>query len=146
MLLAALLAAAAVAAAPLPADLAKAAHDYDQAQIRSDKAELERLLADDYVLQNSSGQVQDKATFIADSVAPGFKIEPFKIEEPVEKVMGDVALLGGVATLKGTSEGQPFTARLRFMDVWAKRGGRWQVVFTQATRAPLPPSGKDSAS
>jgi ketosteroid isomerase-like protein len=131
-----LLTAGSASAAALPPDLAAAAHAYDQAQIKSDKAELERLLADDYVLQNSSGQVQDKKSFIADSVAPGFKIEPFTVEEPVEKVLGDVALLGGVATLKGTDGGKPFTARLRFMDVWAKRGGQWRVVFTQATRAP----------
>jgi ketosteroid isomerase-like protein len=131
-----LLTAGSASAAALPPDLAAAAHAYDQAQINSDKAELERLLADDYVLQNSSGQVQDKQGFIADSVAPGFRIEPFKVEEPVEKVLGDVALLGGVATLKGTDGGKPFTARLRFMDVWAKRDGQWRVVFTQATRAP----------
>jgi len=134
--LAAVLLATASAAAALPPDLAAAAKAYDQAQVRSDKAELERLLADDYVLQNSSGQVQDKQSFIADSVAPGFRIEPFEVEEPVEKVLGDVALLGGVATLKGTDGGKPFTARLRFMDVWAKRGGKWVVIFTQATRVP----------
>ena len=56
MVIAAILAAAAVAA--LPADLAKAAHDYDQAQVRSDRVELERLLAPDYRLQNSGGAVQ----------------------------------------------------------------------------------------
>ena len=77
MLIASLLAAAAVAA--LPADLAKAAHDYDAAQVASDKAALERLLAPDYVLHNSSGQVQDKASFIADQVAPGYKLEPFTV-------------------------------------------------------------------
>ena len=136
LIAAALLAAGSASAAALPPDLAAAAHAYDQAQVKSDKAELESLLADDYVLQNSSGQVQDKKSFIADSVAPGFRIEPFTVEEPVEKVLGDVALLGGVATLKGTDGGKPFTARLRFMDVWAKRGGQWRVVFTQATRAP----------
>jgi hypothetical protein len=133
MLLAVIMAAAAVA---LPADLAKAAHDYDQAQVKSDRAELERLLADDYVLQNSAGAVQDKKSFIADQVAPGYRLDPFRIEEPVEKVMGDVALLGGVATVTGASEGQPYKVRLRFMDVWQKRNGRWQVVFSQATRAP----------
>ncbi len=134
-MLAAILAAA-VAHVTLPADLAKAAHAYDLAQMHNDKAELERLLAPDYRLFNSGGQVQDKASFIADSTAPDFHMEPFKVEEPLEKVMGDTALLGGVATLKGTSGGQPFTARLRFMDVWAKRAGHWQVVFTQATRVP----------
>jgi hypothetical protein len=46
------------------------------------------------------------------------------------------ALLGGVATLKGADGGRPFTTRLRFMDVWARRGGAWKVIFTQATRVP----------
>jgi hypothetical protein len=124
------------ALAELPADLAQAAHDYDQAQVKSDRAELERLIAEDYVLHNSSGQVQDKASFIGDQIAPGYRLEPFTVEEKVEKVLGDAALLGGVATARGTSGGQPFNVRLRFMDVWAKRGGVWKVVFSQATRVP----------
>jgi len=137
MLIAALLAAASVAAsAALPADLAKAAHDYDQAQVASNKAELERLLADDYVLHNSGGQVQDKASFIADQLAPGYKLEPFTVEEKVEKVMGNAAILGGVARAKGTSGGEAYDVRLRFVDVWEKRGGAWKVVFSQATRVP----------
>ena len=107
--------------------------------MKSDRAELQRLIADDYRLQNSSGAVQDKASFIADQLAPGYRLDPFKIEQPVEKVMGDVALLGGVATVSGTSEGQPYKVRLRFVDVWQKRGGRWVVVFSQATRAPQNP-------
>jgi ketosteroid isomerase-like protein len=134
MLIAALFAAAMAA---LPADLARAAHDYDEAQVKSDKVALERLIAPDYRLQNSSGAVQDKRSFIADQVAPGYRLDPFKIEEPFETVMGDTALLGGVATITGTSEGQAYKVRLRFVDVWQKRGGRWMVVFSQATRAPL---------
>ena len=135
-MLAAALAAAALMVA-LPEDLEKAAHDYDAAQVKSDRSELERLLAPDYVLHNSSGGVQDKAGFIADQTARGYRLDPFKIEEPVWKVIDDVALLGGVATLTGTDGGKPYRVRLRFMDVWQKRGGRWMVVFTQATRAPL---------
>lgn len=126
--------AAAVAHAGLPPDLARAAHDYDLAQMRNDKAELERLLAPDYRLFNSAGQVQDKESFIADSTAPTWKLAPFKVEEPLERLEGDTAFLGGVATLKGSSAGRAFSSRLRFMDVWAKRDGRWQVVFTQATK------------
>jgi len=133
MLIAALLAAASLA---LPADLAKAAHDYDQAQVTSNKAELERLLADDYVLQNSAGQRQDKASFIADQVAPGYKLEPFVVEDKVEKVVGDAAVLGGVARARGTSGGEAYDVTLRFVDVWAKRGGKWVVVLSQATRVP----------
>ena len=133
MSLLALMAAAAVA---LPADLAQAAHDYDRAQVTSNRAELERLIADDYVLHNSAGQRQDKASFIADQTAPGYRLEPFTVEQRVEKVMGDAAILGGVARARGASEGQPYDVVLRFVDVWEKRGGRWVVVLSQATRVP----------
>jgi hypothetical protein len=37
---------------------------------------------------------------------------------------------------KGSDRGKPFTMRARFVDVWAKRDGRWQVIFTQAHIAP----------
>ena len=134
MLLAAILAAGVYTT--LPPDLAKAVHDYDQAQVTSNKAELERLIAPDYVLHNSAGQRQDKASFIADQIAPGYKLEPFVIEEPVEKVTGSMAVVGGVARAKGTSGGEPYDVRLRFIDVWQKRDGRWVVVLSQATRAP----------
>lgn len=135
MLIAAILAAASVA---LPADLAKAAHEYDRAQVTSNRAELERLIADDYVLHNSGGQVQDKTSFIADQIAPGYKLEPFAVEEKVEKVMGDAAILGGAARARGTSGGEPYDVRLRFIDIWQKRGGKWVVVMSQATRVPQP--------
>ena len=127
---------AAAAAAAIPADLAAAVHGYDQAQIRGNKAELERWLADDYLLVNSSGQIETKAQLIADYTAPGFKIEPFTIEQPVEKAWGDGAVMGGIATLRGTDGGKRYEVRLRFADTWAKRNGRWQVIYTQVSKAP----------
>ena len=125
-------------AAPLPADLAAAAHAYDAAQVNGDRAALERLVADDYVLVNGAGQVQDKARLIADYVAPGFKLDPFTIEEPVEKVFGDTALLGGRVDMTGTDGGQRFALVVRFVDTWAKRDGQWRVVYSQVTRVAKP--------
>lgn len=125
-------------AADLPADLAKAVHDYDDAQVQGDRAGLERLIADDYTLVNGSGNVQDKAGLIADYTTPGYSIEPFEILEPVEKVWNDGAALGGLVHLKGTSGGKPFAVSLRFIDVWAKRNGRWQVIYSHVSRLPAP--------
>ncbi|HKQ14534.1 MAG TPA: nuclear transport factor 2 family protein [Steroidobacteraceae bacterium] len=123
-------------AANLPADLAKAVRDYDEAQIHGDKAELQRLVADDYTLVNSSGRVQNKAELIADYTAPGYKIEPFEIKEPVEKAWSDGAVMGGVVDLRGTDGGKPFAVTLRFADIWAKRNGKWQVIYTHVSRPP----------
>ncbi|GGL30548.1 nuclear transport factor 2 family protein [Caulobacter rhizosphaerae] len=125
-------------AAPLPADLAAAAHAYDAAQVNGDRAALERLVADDYVLVNGAGQVQDKAKLIADYVAPGFKLDPFTIEAPVEKVFGDTALLGGRVNMTGVDGGQRFALVVRFVDTWAKRDGQWRVVYSQVTRVAKP--------
>jgi ketosteroid isomerase-like protein len=121
-------------AAELPADLAKAVKDYDEAQIHGDKAALQRLVADDYTLVNSSGRIQNKAALIADYTAPGYKIEPFQIMEPVEKVWSDGAVMGGVVDLRGVDGGKPFAVKLRFADIWAKRNGKWQVIYTHVSR------------
>jgi hypothetical protein len=121
-------------AANLPADLAKAVKDYDEAQVHGDKAELQRLVADDYTLVNSSGRIQNKAELIADYTAPGYKIEPFEIMDPVEKAWSDGAVMGGVVDLRGTDGGKPFAVKLRFADIWAKRNGKWQVIYTHVSR------------
>jgi ketosteroid isomerase-like protein len=134
LLIAAILLGSLANAADLPADLAKAVKDYDEAQIHGDKAALQRLVADDYTLVNSSGRIQNKAALIADYTAPGYKIEPFQIMEAVEKVWSDGAVMGGVVDLRGTDGGKPFAVKLRFADIWAKRNGKWQVIYTHVSR------------
>jgi ketosteroid isomerase-like protein len=132
--------ATAALAADIPSDLRKAVEDYDHAQVKADGAELRRLVADDYVLVNSSGKVQSKSELIADYLAPGYKIEPFQVLEPVEKAWRDGAVMGGLVHLKGTSEGKPFAVTLRFADIWAKRNGKWQVIYTHVSVPPQPSS------
>jgi hypothetical protein len=136
LLVAAIVAGSLANAAEVPADLAKAVKDYDEAQIHGNKAELQRLVADDYTLVNSSGRVQSKAELIADYTTPGYKIEPFEIQQPVEKVWSDGAVMGGVVDLRGVDGGKPFAVTLRFADIWAKRNGKWQVVYTHVSKPP----------
>jgi len=38
--------------------------------------------------------------------------------------------------LKGVDGGKSFEVDLRFSDIWAKRKGKWQVIYTHASRAP----------
>jgi hypothetical protein len=122
----------------LPQDLAQAAADYDQAQIKSDGAALRRLLADDYEL--GACKIYSKAEFIADSTTPGSTLEPCTVKNAINRVWSDGAVLSGEVTLKGMDAGKPFTIRTRFADIWRKRDGKWQVVFTEVTRFPKPPT------
>lgn len=124
--------------ASLPPALARAVAAFDRAQFEGDGAALQRLLADDYVLFNSRALVESKADFIRDYNASGYSLRPFTVEDELVRHWPGGAVLGGVVTLEGTSGGQPFKARLRFADIWRERDGRWQVIFTQATREPAP--------
>ncbi|WP_250626442.1 nuclear transport factor 2 family protein [Pinirhizobacter soli] len=120
----------------LPPDLATAATAYDVAQTKADRAGLERYLADDYTLANLDGGNRTKGETIAAFVAPGSKTTYVAISQQVSKVWSDGAALGGIVDAKGIDHGKPFTLHARFVDVWAKRGGQWQVIFTQIHNAP----------
>lgn len=120
---------------PIPTDLQAAVERYDRAQLDGNRAELERSLADDYLLVNSSGATETKAQLIADYTAPGFDLQTLTIADPVSRIWDGGAVMGGIGTLRGVDQGKPFDARLRFADVWAKRGGNWQVIYTHAEKA-----------
>jgi len=128
------LSAAPALAAELPPDLAKAVRDYDQAQFHNDIATLEQLVADDYMLVNSNATVENKQQFLADFNLPGFKIDPYVLEQPVAEVWGDAAVVGGLVHLSWTQDGKHQTRLLRVAYVWAKRSDHWQATYAQVTR------------
>jgi hypothetical protein len=124
------------AASAVSPDLLAAVHAYDAAQVQGDRAALERLVAPDYLLVNSSGKVETKADLIRDYTAPGFRLDPFKVEQEVRQTWPGGAVFGGIAEISGVESGKPYRLRLRFADVWARRDGKWQVVYSQVARAP----------
>ena len=115
----------------LPKDLAQAATDYDLAQFKSNRADLERLLANDYILAGSTGRSQTKAEYLADALAPGSKTLAVALDIRVRKVWDTGAVLGGSVRARGLKEGKEFTFKGRFVDVWEKRDGKWLVIFSQ---------------
>ncbi len=122
----------------LPPDLAKEALAYDEAQLRNDGPELTRLLADDYKLVSRAGTVLNKAQFVAHSTDPDAKLLPFTIEQPLHTVWSDGAVLGGKVNYRTVDHGKECAQWLLFADIWAKRGGRWRVVYTQVSAAKAP--------
>ncbi|HEY2683079.1 MAG TPA: nuclear transport factor 2 family protein [Steroidobacteraceae bacterium] len=122
----------AIAAGSLPADLARAAAEYDRSQIEGSREALERLLAPDYQLVNGSGTVESREQFIAESA--DIRLEPFTVEHAVETVWSCGAVLGGEVHISGTDHGKAFMGHFRFADVWRKEKGIWHVVFTEVTR------------
>jgi ketosteroid isomerase-like protein len=124
------------AADPWPTDLAKAIEAYDRATVGNDTATLATVVADDYVLVNSDSTLQNKQSYLEDFTVPGFKLDPYELQQQVHKVWGDVALLAGVVRLSWTLNGEHHARLLRIAHVWTKRDGHWRIAYTQLTRIP----------
>jgi ketosteroid isomerase-like protein len=125
-----------VAAADWPTDLAQAIENYDRATVSNDVAALANLVADDYVLVNSDSSLQDKQSYLEDFKVPGFKLDPYELQQQVHKVWGDAALLTGVVRLSWTLKGEHHERLLRIAHVWTRHDGRWRIAYTQLTRIP----------
>ena len=124
------------APAELPPDLAGAVKSYEAAQLRNDVGTLSQLVADDFVLVNSDSSVQDKESFLEDFRRPGFHLDSYAVEEPLRKVSGDAAVVGGLLHLGWTQDGKRQARVLRIAYFWRKRAGRWQTSYAQLTRVP----------
>lgn len=117
-------------------DLDDAVRAYDQATVHNDVAALARLVCDDYMLVNSDSTLQDKQSYLEDFKVPGFKLDPYVLEQPVRRVWGDTALVAGRVHLSWTLKGEHQSRLLRIAHVWTKLESRWRLAYTQLTRVP----------
>jgi len=121
-----------------PSDLDDAVRAYDEATVHNDVATLAQLVCDDYTLVNSDSTLQDKASYLEDFKVPGFKLDPYVLEQPVRRVWGETALVAGQVHLSWTLKGEHHARLLRIAHVWTKLEGRWRLAYTQLTRVPQP--------
>lgn len=117
-------------------DLDAAVRAYDQATIHNDVAALAELVRDDYMLVNSDSTLQDKHSYLEDFKVPGFKLDPYALEQPIRRVCGECALVAGRVRLSWTLKGEQQARLLRIAHVWTKVLGRWRLAYTQLTRVP----------
>jgi ketosteroid isomerase-like protein len=124
------------AADPWPTDLAKALEEYDRATVSNDVTALANLVADDYLLVNSDSTLQNKQSYLEDFKVPGFRLDPYQLQQQVRKVWGAAALLAGVVRLSWTLKGEHHERLLRIAHVWTRHDSRWRIAYTQLTRIP----------
>ena len=122
------------------ADQGQAIIDLDRkrmdATCQKDIATLKSLLADDLIYCHSSARLDTKASLIGGIEAGTTvysKIEPSDVKA---QVCGDAVVLTGIAQISVSSGGRPMNFGVRFTDVYANRGGQWQMIAWQSTRLP----------
>lgn len=133
------LAAVALAALPFGSALAGDVEDVDAAEearyavmIAQDRAALAAILADEFIYHQPSGRVQDKAGYIEQVTGSDVRIRKAERYDIRINVYGTSATATGSTRVDVELKGEPKQFDLRFLDVWVKRDGRWQIVARQS--------------
>ena len=110
-----------------------AEREWVEAHRRLDIATLDRLMADDYRHIRTDGSVIGKAEDLA-SYQTGDRYWDFAESDEYDiQVYGHTAVLIGRWRARGMNAGERFDYSARFISVYAKRDGRWQMVAAQST-------------
>jgi uncharacterized protein (TIGR02246 family) len=123
------------AAAGVEQEVAQLTDQYITALKGQDAAALERIWADDLTFITPSGAVQTKAQRLADIKSGATKFDTLDSNERTVRVYGDAAVMTTLSTIKAQYSGQAASGQFRVTQVWARRGGAWQIVAIQMTRA-----------
>jgi ketosteroid isomerase-like protein len=104
--------------------------------IAQDRAALAAILADEFIYHQPSGRVQDKPGYIEQVTAGEVRIKRAERYDIKINVYGNTATATGSTRVDVELKGEPKQFDLRFLDVWVKRDGRWQIVARQSAYKP----------
>ena len=106
------------------------------AMVAQDVATLERLIADDLVYTHSSARIDTKQSLIGNMKSGRTVYTGLEASDVVAQDLGDAVVLTGVARVNVSSNGNPVSFGIRFVNVYANRGGEWKMVTWQSTKTP----------
>jgi ketosteroid isomerase-like protein len=106
------------------------------AMAQKDLATLNELIADDLVYTHSTARLDTKASLIGNMESGGTVYTSVVPSDVTAQDLGDSVVLTGTCRISVNSNGRPNSFSVRFTDVYANRGGRWQMVTWQSTRLP----------
>jgi ketosteroid isomerase-like protein len=106
------------------------------AMAQKDIAALNELIADDLIYTHSSARIDTKQTLIAAMQSGATVYTAVEPSDVKAQDLGDAVVLTGQARISVSANGRPNSFGVRFTDVYANKGGKWQMVTWQSTRLP----------
>ncbi|GAB3908613.1 hypothetical protein GCM10028803_44570 [Larkinella knui] len=104
------------------------------AQVTKNYAVLEKVLADDLIYNHSNGNQDTKQSYIQSIKDGKQSYDAIEAQEQKVRLYGNTAVVNGICQVKATNNGQSINTRLRYMDVYVRKGAQWQLVAWQSLR------------
>lgn len=105
--------------------LMQRSHEWGDAEIASDVDKLNQIVADDWTA-DYPGHLITKASFLSDVRSGKGTLLSYELGPHDVTAFGELAVVQGSVTERRL--GVDGIIHAAYMDVWTKRGGKWQVV------------------
>jgi hypothetical protein len=102
-----------------------------EALLKADKAQLERLSADQLSYGHSDGRVQNKAEFVDGVMTRKAIVKLINFPELKIGLAGDAAIARHIYESESETDGKPNNVRIGTLEVWQKQGGNWKLLARQ---------------
>lgn len=102
-----------------------------KAMVAADKPTLDELVANELSYGHSSGRLETKAEFIADTTSGKAGFSAIELSGQTVSIVDNIALVRHL--FAGTSR-RHGAVKLSNLMVWLKRDGEWKLVARQATK------------
>jgi ketosteroid isomerase-like protein len=109
---------------------------------QKDLATYDRIVADDYVVFDSSGKQLTKAEIVASYRTGSRGYTGLEIYDVVARVFGDTAIVTAKTRGFRHEDGKDVPNRVRYIRVFARRGGQWQAVTQMSAPQESTPEAK----
>lgn len=111
-----------------------------KAWLNEDRGTIERLLAPDWTVTGPTGVTSTRAQILADFFERRIHrlLSGAVTEVSVRLVGTDAAVVSGHTQAKGTYDGVPYAADIRFTDVFERHGTDWRAVRSHASSIVKP--------
>ena len=103
-----------------------------EALLKADKAQLERLTADQLSYGHSDGRVQNKLEFIDGVVTRKATVKSLTFPDLKIQVAGDAAVARHLYESESELDGKTTNTKIGTLEVWQKQGGNWKLLARQA--------------
>src|ERR1700684_4190380 len=106
------------------------------AMAEKDIRTLNDIISDELIYTHSSARLDTKKSLIG-NMESGSTVYTAVVPSDVQaQDLGDSGVLTGACRISVNSGGRPNSLGVRFTDVYAHKGGKWQMVTWQSTRLP----------
>src|ERR1700736_1661916 len=106
------------------------------AMAQKDIATLNTLLSADLIYTHSTARVDTKQSLIGNMESGSTVYTAVEPSDVKAQDLGDAVVLTGSCRISVTAQGRPNSFSVRFTDVYANKGGQWQMVTWQSPRLP----------